>query len=89
MINYDEYKGYSLLHWYCDRFEEENVYGVIIYARIQGEWKILACCTSIKWFYNMIGVAVLNSAIVKCTEDPSELFWYITIDLEKTGKFDD
>lgn len=89
MFNHNEYKDYSLLYWYCDRFEEEeNVYGVIIYALIQGEWKILASCTSIKWLYDMIGVAVLNSAIVKCTEDPGELFWYITIDLDKTGKFE-
>ena len=36
MINYDEYKGYSLFHWYSDQNEDEP-YGIIVNAKIRGE----------------------------------------------------
>ena len=84
MINYDEYKGYSLIHWYMDQNEDE-VYGIIVMARIRGEWKILVNCSNINLFYEIMGVTVLSSAIVKCFQNPANLYWYIDIDIDKQG----
>ena len=85
MFNHDEYKGYSLFHWYLDQYEDEP-YGIIIIARIRGEWKMLVDCSNIDWFYDITGMAVLSSAIVKCVQNPESLYWHITIDLDKQGK---
>lgn len=84
MFNYNEYKGYSLLHWYMDQ-NEDKPYGIIVTARIRGEWKMLVDCSNIEWFFEIMGMAVLSSAIVKCLQDPEALYWHIAIDLDKTG----
>lgn len=85
MYNYDEYEGYSLFHWYMDRIEDEP-YGITVMARIRGEWKMLVDCSNINWFYEIMGMAVLSSAIVKCLQDPNNLYWHIAIDIDKQGK---
>ena len=85
MFNYEEYKGYSLLHWYMDQNEDE-VYGIIVMARIRGEWKMLVDCSNINEFYEIMGMAVLSSAILKCYQNPDNLYWHIAIDLDKQGK---
>lgn len=85
MFNYEEYKGYSLLHWYMDQNEDE-VYGIIVMARIRGEWKMLVNCSNINLFYEIMGMSVLSSAIVKCLQNPESLYWYIDIDIDKQGK---
>lgn len=38
MFNNDEYKGYSLYHWYLDQNEDEP-YGIIVTARIRESGK--------------------------------------------------
>lgn len=88
MFNYDEYVGYSLLHWCLDHIEDIS-YGVQLEAQIRGEWKILASCSDIKWFYEIIGITVLDSAIVKCRQNQADLYWLIAIDLDRKGKFED
>ena len=85
MFNHDEYKGYSLLHWYVDQ-KLDDVYGIIVMAQIRGEWKMLVDCSNINWFYDIMGIAVLSSAIVKCCQDPRNLYWHIAIDIDKQGK---
>lgn len=87
MIKYNEYKGYSLLHWYLYQ-NEDVVNGVVITAQIRGEWKILASSRNINWLYDIIGIAVMDSAIVECWQCPENLYWYITIDLDEKGYYD-
>lgn len=84
MINYDEYKGYSLIHWYVEH-EKDEVNRVIIKARIRGYITILAYSDNLDDLYDILGLSVLNSAIVECYEDTDNC-WCITIDLDKDGK---
>lgn len=85
MINYDEYKGYSLLHWWYLE-QDDNIKGVIVKTQIRGGYKILAMCSNIEEMYYVLGVAVLDSSIVECLEYPENLCWVIIIDLDKKGK---
>ena len=87
MFNYDEYKGYSLLHWYINQNEDENeMFGITVIAKIRGEWKKLVECSNINWFYEIMGMSILSSAIVKCLQNPESLYWHIAIDIDKQGK---
>ena len=83
MINYDEYKDYSLLKWHLDHLEDK-LYTIFVEAQIRGEWKLLAS-SNIYTSYELLGIAVLDSAIVHCCKYPEYLTWYIKIDLDKKG----
>lgn len=88
MINYDDYKDYSLLHW-CYEHLEDVVDGVAIRAQIRGQMVITAICTNINVLIDFLGFSVLDSAVDECWGSPDNLFWSITIDLDKTGKFEE
>lgn len=47
---------------------------------------MLVDCSNINWFYEIMGMAVLSSAIIKCLQNPDNLYWYIAIDIDKQGK---
>ena len=83
----DYYKGYSLIHWFLDQMsDEENK--AIISAYVRGERTIVAASDNLNDLYYMLGLIVLDSAIIECerhSEDNST--WCILIDLDKTGKF--
>lgn len=89
MINYDEYKNKSLFQWFVEH-DKDEVNGIIIKARIRGYITILAISDNLDDLYYILGLSVLNSAIVECYvecyEDYGQL-WCITIDLDKDGKF--
>ena len=85
MSNYDEYIGYSLLHWYLN-CEEDEVNGVIIKTQIRGQNEILATFNDISEIFLLFGLSILNSAIVECFVWV-DYNWTITIDLDKEGKF--
>lgn len=85
MTNYDEYIGYSLLHWYLNCAEDE-VNGVIIETQIRGRNEILATFNDISEIFLLFGLSILNSAIVECFVW-GDNHWTITIDLDKEGKF--
>lgn len=89
MINYDEYKNKSLFQWFVEH-DKDEVNGIIIKARIRGYFTILAISDNLDDLYYILGLSVLNSAIVECYvecyEDYGQL-WCITIDLDKDGKF--
>lgn len=88
MFNYDEYCDYSLLHWYLDH-EEDNMYGVTIISLIRGEWAILGDFNNMYDLFCNSGRSVLDSAIIECHEDAGNLRWFIRIDLDRKGKFEE
>lgn len=80
-----KYKDHSLFHWYVEH-EKDEVNGIIIKARIRGYLTELATTNNMNDLYCILGLSVLNSAIVECYEDTDNC-WCITIDLDKDGKF--
>lgn len=88
MFNYDDYCGYSLFHWYLDH-DEDNMCGVTIITQIRGEWATLCDFNDMYEVYYNLGCPVLDSAIIECHEDVGNLRWYIKIDLDREGKFEE
>lgn len=84
MKTVEKYVGLSLTRF---MFDNANSYDfAIVRARIRGYWCILAQ-GSLSSLNNRLGMRLMDSMIIECSQDESDNTWFIKIDMDKEGRF--
>ena len=82
MKNFEKYEGYSLMKLMLD-VEENN--SIVVFANIRSHRTQLAC-GRIETLLEVLGLNILNSAIIECKFDKYASKWYVKIDIDKEGR---
>lgn len=82
MINYDKYKGYSLMSVMFDVNENDSI---AIFAKTGEDLNVLAY-GRVGTLIEVLASYILGKAIIECKFDKYASKWYVKIDIDKEGK---
>lgn len=84
MRNFEEYVGYSLLKFLCDKEDNEVC---SIRTKVRDKCCILAY-GDVYQLYSTLGLYILDSMIIECKLDSDLNTWVIKINMDKEGWFE-
>lgn len=82
MRNFVKYEGRSLMKLMFD-VDENN--SIVVFANISAHWIQLAY-GRIETLIEVLGLNILDRAIIECKFDKYASKWYVKIDIDKEGR---
>lgn len=84
MRNFEKYEGCSLMKLMFDVKENNSI---VVFAYIRGHWVQMAHGFR-DTLVDVVGLHILDSAIIECKLDKHAKKWYVKIDIDREGKFE-
>ena len=81
MRNFEKYEGCSLMKLMFDVEENKSI---VVFAKIS-EHRIQLAYGRIKTLIDVLGLNILDRAIIECKFDIYASKWYVSIDIDKEG----
>lgn len=84
MKNFEKYEGHSIMQLIFDLNADDYI---VIFAYIRGKWIQLAYGRMLN-VNEILGLNILDSAIIECKFDRRGKKWFIKVDINNEGIFE-